>query len=114
MWVIENASADPPEGEWTFKGKIADADDKWAIDGSVFEVGQRLYMVWSGWAGDANGTQSIYIGELSNPWTLQGKRVMLSTPEFPWEKVGDLKAKRDPEANPGMNANDPLDRKSVV
>lgn len=108
MWVLENPSPDPLEGQWTFKGKVADADDKWAIDGSVFEVGEHLYMVWSGWEGDVNGTQSIYIGELENPWTIKGRRVRLSSPEYPWEKVGDLKAKRDPEQNPGLNTDDPL------
>jgi len=107
MWVVENPSADPLEGEWTLKGKVADADDRWAIDGSVFESGKRMYMVWSGWEGESNGRQSIYIGELANPWTLKGKRVRLSMPEYPWEKVGDLKAKRDPEQNPGLNVDDP-------
>ena len=108
MWVIENPSPDPLQGEWTLKGKVADPDDKWAIDGSVFEVGEHLYMVWSGWPGDANGTQNIYIAELENPWTIKGKRVRLSTPDYPWERVGDLKVKRDPEQNPGLNIDDPL------
>src|SRR5688572_33260259 len=35
LYVLENASADPLAGEWSFKGKISDASDKWAIDGSV-------------------------------------------------------------------------------
>lgn len=108
IWVLENPSKDPLEGQWTLKGKVADADDKWAIDGSVFELAGRLYMVWSGWEAEVNGTQSIYIGELENPWTMKGRRVRLSTPDYPWEKVGDLKPKRDPEQNPGLNTDDPL------
>ena len=32
----------------------------------------------------------------------------MSTPDYPWEKAGDLKAKRDPEQNPGLNIDDPL------
>ncbi|HRQ52060.1 MAG TPA: family 43 glycosylhydrolase, partial [Agriterribacter sp.] len=36
MYVLENGSADPMTGEWTFKGKVADPADKWAIDGNVF------------------------------------------------------------------------------
>src|SRR5581483_8021549 len=90
IWVIENASADPFQGEWTFKGKLADRLDKWAIDGSVFEDKGRLYFVWSGWEGDENGTQSIYIARLKNPWTVEGDRARISTPEYPWEKVGDI------------------------
>lgn len=48
MHVIENLSPDPMEGTWEFKGKVADPSDKWAIDGSVFEYKNRLYMIWVG------------------------------------------------------------------
>jgi len=108
MWVLENPAENPLEGQWTLKGKLADPADKWAIDGTVLDLGNRLYFAWSGWPGDANGTQSIYFAELENPWTLKGRRVLLSTPEFPWELAGDLHAKRDPEQNPGLNLDDPL------
>jgi GH43 family beta-xylosidase len=90
IWVIENASPDPFQGEWTMKGKVADPADKWAIDASVFEDQGQLFLIWSGWQGDENGTQSIYIARLSNPWTVIGQRVRISTPEYPWEKVGDI------------------------
>ena len=109
VWVLENASNDPLEGEWTLKGKLSAPGDKWAIDGSVFENRGRLYFVWSGWEGNSNGVQSIYIAELENPWTTKGERVRISTPEFPWEKIGDRNdLKRNPEANPGANTEEPL------
>ena len=90
IWAVENPASDPLQGTWTFKGKVADRSDKWAIDASVFENGDKLYMVWSGWAGDSNGVQSIYLAQMKNPWTIAGDRVRISTPEYPWEKVGDL------------------------
>ncbi len=90
IWVVSNSSADPTQGTWEFKGKVADPSDKWAIDASVFENAGKLYLIWSGWEGDKNGVQSIYIARLKNPWTVEGERVRLSTPEYPWEKVGDL------------------------
>jgi len=89
-WVIQNSSPDPFEGEWVFKGKVSDATDKWAIDPSVFENEGKLYLIWSGWEGDENGTQNIYIARMSNPWTVESKRTRISTPEYPWEKVGDI------------------------
>ncbi|GAA4314929.1 glycoside hydrolase family 43 protein [Mucilaginibacter gynuensis] len=85
MYVVENPSLDPMKGEWTFKGKVADDTNKWAIDGSVFENKGKLYMIWSGWEGDKNGMQSIYIAEMSNPWTISSKRVKLSSPTYKWE-----------------------------
>lgn len=103
MYVVENAAADPLEGTWTFKGKVADATDKWAIDASVFEDKGQKYMVWSGWEGDTDGEQRIYIAHLKNPWTIDSKRVMISYPEYPWERVGDLP---DRPAMPHVNVNE--------
>jgi GH43 family beta-xylosidase len=110
VWVIENASADPLQGEWTMKGKLADASDKWAIDPTVFENGGGMYAAWSGWEGDINGTQSIFIAELENPWTIKGQRAKISTPEYPWEKMGDRdrQMKRDLERNPALDVEEPV------
>lgn len=90
IWVIENSSPDPFEGEWTFKSKVSDATDKWAIDPSVFEDAGKLYFIWSGWEGDENGRQNIYIARMTNPWTVESPRTRISTPEYPWEKIGDI------------------------
>lgn len=90
LYVLENPSADPMKGEWTFKGKIAAATDKWAIDGSVFSFRNKWYLVWSGWEGNTNGQQDIYIARLKNPWTVDGDRVRISSPVFDWERHGDL------------------------
>ncbi|HRR16489.1 MAG TPA: glycoside hydrolase family 43 protein [Bacteroidales bacterium] len=103
MYVIENSSADPTEGEWIFKGKVSDLSDKWAIDGSVFKYNGKLYMIWSGWEGDVNGQQNIYIARMKNPWTIDSERVMISSPEYDWEKVGDL---NNPDDVPHVNVNE--------
>lgn len=96
LWVLENASADPMQGEWTLKGKLTTPDDKWSIDASVFEQNGQLYCIWSGWEGDVNGQQDIYIAKMSNPWTITGRRVRLSAPELDWEVHGDLNTASDP------------------
>ena len=103
MYVLENASANPMNNEWTFKGKIADKTDKWAIDGSVFYHKNKMYMVWSGWAGDTNGQQEIYIAKMKNPYTLKGKRYKISSPQLEWELHGDL---NDPGNPPQVNVNE--------
>ncbi len=90
MYVLENSSQDPMQGEWIFKGKVADASDKWAIDGDVFEHHGKLYMIWSGWEGDTNGAQNIYIATMKNPWTIESARSKISVSDFDWEKHGDL------------------------
>jgi GH43 family beta-xylosidase len=87
MYVLENTSADPLAGNWNFRGKITDSTDQWAIDATILQYNNNLYMLWSGrrtW-----GTpQRIYIAKLSNPWTVAGNRVELSYPQYSWEKSG--------------------------
>ena len=106
IWVVENSNSDPFQGSWEMKGKVADPADKWAIDGSVFQDKGKLYLIWSGWEGDENGTQSIYIARMSNPWTVEGQRTRLSTPEYPWEKVGDVDPKILPGNPPHIDVNE--------
>jgi GH43 family beta-xylosidase len=103
IWVLENAAADPLKGTWTLKGKVADPSDKWAIDASVFEHKGQLYMIWSGWEGDSNGRQDIYICKMKNPWTTEGNRARLSSPNLEWEQHGDL---HDPDNPPHVNVNE--------
>ncbi len=87
MYAIE---ADAPGGPYRFKGKLeTPGGDRWAIDGAAFEAPDgRLYFVWSGWEGEVNVAQHLYIARLANPWTIEGPRVRLSTPERPWETSG--------------------------
>ncbi len=107
MYVLENSSADPMNDSWEFKGKIGDAADKWAIDGNVFEYKGKLYMIWSGWEGDTNGQQDIFIAAMSDPKTISSPRVKISSPQFSWEKFGDLNNPNDPphvDVNEGPQA----------
>ncbi|RXF68608.1 glycosyl hydrolase family 43 [Arcticibacter tournemirensis] len=88
MFVLENGNADPTQGTWTFKGKIFDAtNDQWAVDGSILTIGDKNYLIWSGWESVSERfKQLIYIAPMSNPWTLSGPRVTISSPTNVWEK----------------------------
>ncbi|QGG57456.1 family 43 glycosylhydrolase [Paenibacillus sp. B01] len=85
MYVLENASANPLTGSWTLKGKISDATDRWAIDGTVLTVGGSRYFLWSGWEGTVNDKQHLYIAQMSNPWTISSARTRIATPTYSWE-----------------------------
>lgn len=102
MYVLENKNADPMQGGWEWKGKIADSSDKWAIDGNVFEYKKQLYMVWSGWEGDVNGQQNIYIARMKDPLSISGERVCISRPFYDWETHGRLTDANNP---PQVNVN---------
>ena len=103
MYVIENGSSDPLQGNWTFKGHVKTPEDKWAIDGDIFENNGQSYMIWSGWEGDKNGQQNIYIAKMDNPWTISGKRTKISGSDYKWEKHGDLHDQNNP---PHVNVNE--------
>jgi GH43 family beta-xylosidase len=103
LWVLENSHANPFEGEWVMKGKLTTPDDKWSIDGTVYEHKGKLYLLWSGWEADVNGRQDIFIAAMTNPWTVEGKRVRLSSPTLEWETHGDL---NDPNDVPHVNVNE--------
>ena len=90
IYVIENENDDPTEGSWTFKGKISDPSDRWAIDATTFEVRGQHYLVWSGWKGANDGEQDLYIAHMSNPWTIDSPRTLISKPTYSWEEHGDL------------------------
>ena len=87
MYALESAAADPI-GPYRFKGKVASPSDKWAIDGTVLQLRDKLYFLWSGWAGNRNVQQNLYIAPMSDPVTISGQRVLISKPELKWERNG--------------------------
>ena len=75
--------------------------------GPFSKAEESCTFIWSGWEGDKNGTQSIYLARLKNPWTVDGERVRVSTPDHPWEKIGDHYDERNAEKNPASTAEPP-------
>nr|WKN37457.1 glycoside hydrolase family 43 protein [Tunicatimonas sp. TK19036] len=76
------------ESGFEYAGQLKDPDDKWAIDGTVLQYQDKMYFVWSGWGGDENVAQNLYIAPMESPTKISGKRVLLSSPEYEWEKRG--------------------------
>lgn len=82
-----SADGQDPQGAWTARGKVATPDDHWAIDGTVLERSNgALFFLWSGWeSGRDDRKQHLYIAPMSDPFTVSGGRVRISSPEWPWE-----------------------------
>ena len=86
MFVIENTNADPFTGSFNWRGQITDATNKWAIDGTVLDLPSgQLYFIWSGWEGNVDERQILYIAHMSNPWTIDSPRVEIARPVHNWE-----------------------------
>jgi GH43 family beta-xylosidase len=80
-----------PYGPYQDRGMLFDG--YWNIDGSVFTWNDNLYYLFSG--EPTPGQQRIFIAPMSNPYTLSGEPVLLSTPTEGWETIGD------PDVNEG-------------
>jgi GH43 family beta-xylosidase len=87
MYVLENASANPMEGEWTEKGQIKMNWESFTLDATTFEHRGTRYLVWAQNAPPARGT-GLYIAKMDTPWSISGKQVCISNPEFRWERIG--------------------------
>ena len=72
----------------------------WVIDMTVLPFHGKLYAVCSGWLEqkDTDKTpQHLFIQEMENPFTLKGKRVLLSSPVESWETGGPLDLNEGPQ-----------------
>jgi GH43 family beta-xylosidase len=84
MYVISSAT---PDSGYTTETRIVTPDDRWAIDGAMFHFNGQRWFVWSGWAGDTNIEQNIYIARMSSPTSTTGGRYVISQPREAWERV---------------------------
>lgn len=104
--VLESSGADP-RGPYADRGMLYTGDDittgtgdTWAIDLTVHAIAGQLYAVWSGWERNttvARTPQHLYIARMSNPWTIGGNRVKLSSPDEAWERGTELDLQEAPQ-----------------
>ena len=89
-FILESKTEDIM-GEYEFKGYLA-PDGMNNIDGTYLQKDGKLYYVCSAYLDVAH--QCIYMTEMENPYTLKTdengnhKSVMLSQPQYSWEKKG--------------------------
>jgi GH43 family beta-xylosidase len=90
LWVLKDGSTDPLSGTWKFAGSVKGVGDHWAIDPTIFEHRGRDYIVWSGWPNGTRTLQGLYIAQLKSPTKIKGKPVLISEPQYQWERFGDV------------------------
>ena len=84
MYALVNHQKDPYMGEWQLE-EIKGMDDKFAIDGTVLEINDKRYFLWSGWEGYENVAQNLYLAEMASPTEVIGEKRLISEPEYEWE-----------------------------
>ncbi|MBN2612519.1 MAG: family 43 glycosylhydrolase [Bacteroidales bacterium] len=84
IWALSNPSKDPMEGEWKEEGRIVTQNSSFSLDATSFEHNGKRYMIWAQRVGDGTG---LILSEMKTPTTLTGPEVIISKPEFSWERM---------------------------
>jgi len=87
MYVLRGTTQDPTD-PFEFVGKLSAPTDRWAIDGTVLQWRGELYFLWSGWEGDADVGQQLYIAHMADPVTIDSERVQIAAADRFWEQRG--------------------------
>ena len=93
-YVLECVDEDPMTGTWVEKGKMGRAEEDefsfeaFSLDATVFENKGKWYYVWAEKVGVGKQISNLYIGELETPYKLKTVQVLLTTPDYDWERVG--------------------------
>lgn len=75
-----------PMGPYTYVTQMQPPNwNDFQIDGSILQFGDSLYLLFSG--STATSPQSIYITPMSDPVTISGDAVMISTPTLPFVRL---------------------------
>ncbi len=93
-YVLMCEDADPLTGKWVELGKMKRADDdpfsfeEFSLDATVFENHGKRYYVWAEKVGIGKKISNLYIAEMERPDKLKTVQVLLTGPDYDWERVG--------------------------
>ena len=108
MGVLRSLGEDA-QGPYADLGQMYTGDDltgrsnnRWAIDGTILELNEQLYFIWSGWE-DHRDVQYLYIAKMSDPATICSNRQMICPNNcHEWEHVGHSRAERGLHEGPAL------------
>lgn len=93
-YVLECQGQNPWEDEWIEKGKMQRAKDDefsfeaFSLDAHVFENKGEWYYVWAEKVSVGKQISNLYIAKMENGYTLKTVQVLLTTPDYDWERIG--------------------------
>lgn len=92
-YVLECQGQDPLRDPWKELGMMQAADGdafsfhEFSLDATVFEHRGRWYYIWAEKTGVGKRVSHLYIAEMETPWKLKTDQVVLTTPDYDWERV---------------------------
>ncbi|MCI6464689.1 MAG: family 43 glycosylhydrolase [Faecalicatena sp.] len=90
-YVLECTGSDPIADPWIEKGQMQAADDfsfqDFSLDMTVFKNQDKWYCVWAEKVSVGKKISNLYIAELESPCRLSTAQVLLTSPDYDWERV---------------------------
>ena len=93
-YVLECQGDDPFNDEWIEKGMMQCSDEDpfsfraFSLDGTVLENHGDYYFVWAEKVGVGKQISNLYIAKMESATKLSTVQVLLTTPDYDWERVG--------------------------
>ncbi|MBC7782545.1 MAG: glycoside hydrolase family 43 protein [Burkholderiales bacterium] len=87
MYVLENASANPLEGEWIERGQIKTDWESFSLDSTTFVHHGQRYLLWAQKQPNTPFNSDVYIAKMDTPLSIVRPQVMLARTEADWETV---------------------------
>lgn len=93
-YVLECQGEDPTSDPWIELGKMQRAEEDefsfeaFSLDATIFSNNGKLYYIWAEKVGVGRQISNLYIGEMETPNKLKTVQVLLSTPDYDWERQG--------------------------
>lgn len=93
-YVLECEGQNPLTDPWIERGKMQPAREDtfsfeaFSLDATVFENKGKYYYVWAEKVGVGKQISNLYIAEMKSPYQLKTAQVLLTTPDYDWERVG--------------------------
>lgn len=92
-YVLRCTGDDPMKDSWEEMGPMLAADDDhfsfkdFSLDATVFENNGELFYIWAEKTGVGKKISNLYIAKLAAPNRLSTVQVLLTTPDYDWERI---------------------------
>lgn len=93
-YVLHCTGNDPMNDAWEELGPMQAADEDefsfraFSLDATIFQKGDDYYYIWAEKVGVGKMISNLYIARMAAPNKLATVQVLLSTPDYDWERVG--------------------------
>ncbi len=93
-YVLECQGQNPMKDEWVELGKMQRAEEDefsfeaFSLDATIFENKGKYFYVWAEKTGVGRQISNLYIAEMESANKLKTVQVLLTTPDYDWERHG--------------------------